>query len=132
MSVEKIGIIGDGTVGSALKELAESAGITVVVEDAANLTTLAGAQLVIEALPERFELKAQALEAAAKVADGFFWIALSAADKDISSNLSLMRDRDWIDLPFVYENGQRAILTFEKGPDGEAAFNQAFAAWGTG
>ena len=69
MSVEKIGIIGDGTVDSALKELAESAGITVVVEDAANLTTLAGAQLVIEALPERFELKAQALEAAAKVAD---------------------------------------------------------------
>ena len=70
--------------------------------------------------------------AAAKVADGFFWIALSAAEADIASNLSLMRDRNWIDLPFVYENGQRAILTFEKGPDGEAAFQQAFAAWGTG
>lgn len=70
--------------------------------------------------------------AAAKVADGFFWIALSAAENDIASNLSLMRERNWIDLPFVYENGQRAILTFEKGPDGEAAFQQAFAAWGTG
>jgi len=70
--------------------------------------------------------------AAAKVADGFFWIALSAADNDIASNLSLMRERNWIDLPFVYENGQRAILTFQKGPDGEAAFRQAFAAWGTG
>ncbi|MCB1499195.1 MAG: hypothetical protein KDK07_05300 [Bauldia sp.] len=70
--------------------------------------------------------------AAAKVADGFFWIALSAADTDIASNLSLMRDRNWIDLPFVYENGQRAIITFEKGPEGEAAFQQAFAAWGTG
>ncbi|MBN9021734.1 MAG: hypothetical protein J0H08_06525, partial [Rhizobiales bacterium] len=70
--------------------------------------------------------------AAAKVADGFFWIALSAAENDIASNLSLMRDRNWIDLPFVYENGQRAIITFEKGPDGEAAFQQAFAAWGTG
>ncbi len=70
--------------------------------------------------------------AAAKVADGFFWIALSAAEADIASNLSLMRDRNWIDLPFVYENGQRAILTFEKGPDGEAAFQQAFAAWGAG
>ena len=67
--------------------------------------------------------------AAAKVADGFFWIALSAVEADIASNLSLMRDRNWIDLPFVYENGQRAILTFEKGPDGEAAFQQAFAAW---
>jgi hypothetical protein len=70
--------------------------------------------------------------AAAKVADGFFWIALSAADTDIASNLSLMRDRNWIDLPFVYENGQRAIITFEKGPEGEAAFQQAFAAWGAG
>jgi hypothetical protein len=70
--------------------------------------------------------------AAAKVADGFFWIALSAAETDISSNLSLMRERNWIDLPFVYENGQRAILTFEKGPDGEAAFQQAFNAWGPG
>ena len=70
--------------------------------------------------------------AAAKVADGFFWIALSAADNDIASNLSLMRERNWIDLPFVYENGQRAILTFEKGPEGEAAFQQALAAWGTG
>ncbi len=70
--------------------------------------------------------------AAAKVADGFFWIALSAAESDIASNLSLMRERSWIDLPFVYENGQRAILTFQKGPDGEAAFQQAFNAWGAG
>jgi hypothetical protein len=70
--------------------------------------------------------------AAAKVADGFFWIALSAAESDIASNLSLMRERNWIDLPFVYENGQRAILTFQKGPDGEAAFEQAFNAWGAG
>lgn len=70
--------------------------------------------------------------AAAKVADGFFWIALSAAESDIASNLSLMRERNWIDLPFVYENGQRAILTFQKGPDGEAAFQQAFNAWGSG
>ena len=70
--------------------------------------------------------------AAAKVAEGFFWIALSSADNDIASNLSLMRERNWIDLPFVYENGQRAILTFEKGAEGEAAFQQALAAWGTG
>jgi hypothetical protein len=70
--------------------------------------------------------------AAAKVAEGFFWIALSSADNDIASNLSLIRERNWIDLPFVYENGQRAILTFEKGADGEAAFQQALAAWGTG
>ncbi len=70
--------------------------------------------------------------AAAKVADGFFWIALSANQNDIASNLALLRSRDWIDLPFVYGTGQRAILTFEKGPAGEKVFEDAITAWGTG
>ena len=68
--------------------------------------------------------------AAAKVADGFFWIALSANTNDIASNLELLRGREWIDLPFVYGNGQRAILTFEKGPQGDKVFADALAAWG--
>ncbi len=68
--------------------------------------------------------------AAAKVADGFFWIALSANKNDIASNLELLRAREWIDLPFVYGNGQRAILTFEKGPQGDKVFADALAAWG--
>ena len=68
--------------------------------------------------------------ASAKVADGFFWIALSALDADIKGNLGLLRDRGWIDLPLVYDSGQRAILTFEKGNQGDRAFQQAIAAWG--
>jgi len=55
-----------------------------------------------------------------------------AAESDIASNLSLMRERNWIDLPFVYENGQRAILTFEKGTPGDRVFQRAMAAWTTG
>lgn len=70
--------------------------------------------------------------AAAKVADGFFWIALSANSNDIASNLALLRGRNWIDLPFVYGNGQRAILTFEKGTLGAQVFEEAISAWGTG
>ncbi|SDB02339.1 hypothetical protein [Bauldia litoralis] len=70
--------------------------------------------------------------AAAKVADGFFWVALSANQNDIASNVALLRARNWIDLPFVYGTGQRAILTFEKGTPGERVFEEAFAAWGTG
>jgi hypothetical protein len=70
--------------------------------------------------------------AAAKVADGFFWIALSAAEDDVARNLRLLRERPWIDLPVVYETGQRAILTFEKGPKGTEVFENAFAAWSTG
>jgi hypothetical protein len=70
--------------------------------------------------------------AAAKVADGFFWIALSAAEADVARNLRLLRERSWIDLPLVYETGQRAILTFEKGAQGTQVFESAFAAWSTG
>jgi hypothetical protein len=68
----------------------------------------------------------------AKITDGFFWIALSASEADISANLALLRERDWIDLPFVYESGQRAILTFEKGPHGDRVLQKAMAAWQTG
>ncbi len=70
--------------------------------------------------------------ATAKVQDGLFWVALSALPADVDSNMSLLKDRDWIDLPLVYETGQRAILTFEKGAPGDQALAQAMAAWGTG
>ena len=58
--------------------------------------------------------------ASAKVADGFFWIALSGETQDVTANLKLLKERGWIDLPLVYETGQRAILTFEKGHAGRA------------
>lgn len=67
--------------------------------------------------------------ASARVADGFFWIALSGVDSDVRMNLGLLRERIWIDLPLVYESGQRAILTIEKGAPGERAFERALTAW---
>jgi hypothetical protein len=70
--------------------------------------------------------------AGVKVADGFFWIALSAADSDVSTNLALLRGGDWIDLPFTYATGQRAILTFQKGTEGDQVFQKAMAAWTAG
>ncbi len=69
------------------------------------------------------------IAASAKVSDGYFWIALSALDADVQSNLALLKDREWIDLPLVYQTGQRAILTFEKGTTGDRAFASALAAW---
>jgi hypothetical protein len=70
--------------------------------------------------------------APAKIADGFFWIALSATESDVGRNLLLLRERAWIDLPLVYDTGQRAILSFEKGPEGAEVFESALAAWGPG
>jgi hypothetical protein len=67
---------------------------------------------------------------AVKVTNGFFLIGLSAVDADVQRNLQLLKDRPWFDVPIVYNNGGRAILALEKGPSGERAFADAFAAWG--
>jgi hypothetical protein len=65
-----------------------------------------------------------------RVMPGFFLIGLSAIDADKEQNLSLLRERGWLDLPFVYNNGRRAVLVIEKGAPGERAVNEAIAAWG--
>ena len=66
---------------------------------------------------------------AVKVTNGFFLIGLSAVDADVQRNMQLLKDRPWFDVPVVYNNGGRAILALEKGPSGDRAFADAFAAW---
>jgi hypothetical protein len=65
-----------------------------------------------------------------RVMPGFFLVGLSAIDADREQNLSLLRERGWLDIPFVYNNGRRAVLVIEKGTPGERAVNEAVAAWG--
>jgi hypothetical protein len=65
-----------------------------------------------------------------RVMPGFFLIGLSAIDADREQNLMLLRERGWLDLPFVYNNGRRAVLVIEKGAPGERVVNEAVAAWG--
>lgn len=67
--------------------------------------------------------------AAIKVTDGLFWIALSAEDKDLARNKSLLESRGWIDIPLLYSSGKRAILTVEKGVPGGQAIDTAFKEW---
>jgi hypothetical protein len=55
---------------------------------------------------------------------------LHAADADMQHNLQLLKNQSWFDILIVYNNGSRAILTMEKGPPGDHAFAEAFAAWG--
>jgi len=65
-----------------------------------------------------------------KVKDGYFLLALPKIEEVV--NLQLLRDRDWIDIPFVYANGRRAVLTFQKGTPGERALNEVLNSWGQG
>jgi hypothetical protein len=66
---------------------------------------------------------------AVKVTNGFFLIGLSAVESDMQRNVALLKDRQWFDIPIVYTTGGRAILAMEKGPPGDRAFADAFAAW---
>lgn len=66
---------------------------------------------------------------AVKVAQNVFLVGLSKQPADLARNLDLLQSREWIDIPIVYANQRRAILAIAKGPDGERAFTQAFAAW---
>lgn len=67
---------------------------------------------------------------AVKVTNGYFLIGLSATETDQQHNIELLKDQEWFDIPIVYTNGGRAILAVEKGPPGDKAFAEAFAAWG--
>jgi len=57
----------------------------------------------------------------------FFWIELDPAA--VNQNINRLRSREWFDLGIVYANGERAILTFEKGLDGQQVFQEALTAW---
>ncbi len=65
-----------------------------------------------------------------KVKEGYFLLALPKMQED--ANLSMLRDRDWLDIPFVYANGRRAVLTFQKGTPGERALREVLNSWGQG
>ncbi len=65
----------------------------------------------------------------AKITDSFFMIALNDFSEAVELNLSLMRDRNWIDLAVAYGNGRRALFTMEKGTTGAEVFDQVIRAW---
>jgi hypothetical protein len=63
------------------------------------------------------------------VRDNLFLIGLSNLPGDIERNAELMQRRSWIDLPIRTASGQRAIVSFEKGPAGEQVIRDAFQSW---
>ncbi|TPW32715.1 hypothetical protein [Pararhizobium mangrovi] len=65
----------------------------------------------------------------AKITDDFFMVALNDYPQAIEKNLQLLKSREWIDIPIVYTNGRRALLTLDKGSTGAKVFDTALAAW---
>ncbi|MEM1287071.1 MAG: hypothetical protein AAGH60_01835 [Pseudomonadota bacterium] len=60
---------------------------------------------------------------------GVFWQALANGEADQAVNLPLLRDGEWFDLPVLYADNRRAIISFEKGTDGNQIFRDALEAW---
>lgn len=65
----------------------------------------------------------------AKIADGFFLLALTDTPQEVQSNTTLLRRQSWIDIPLVYRSGRRALVTLEKGVPGDRVFQEALRAW---
>lgn len=52
------------------------------------------------------------------VTDRVHWIALSADDEQRDRNVALLRDGKWFDIPILFHDGKRALLTIENGGPG--------------
>jgi hypothetical protein len=65
-----------------------------------------------------------------KAAPGFFLVGLSAVPADVQRNTTLLKERPWLDIAIIYNDGNRALLALEKGVPGDRVFGDAFKAWG--
>lgn len=68
----------------------------------------------------------------AKITEDFYMIALNDLTEAVQTNTQLLRTRNWIDVPVIYSNGRRALITLEKGATGTEVFNQALDVWAAG
>jgi len=62
------------------------------------------------------------------IMDNSFLIGLNRGDAE-SSNIGLIKQREWFDIPILLTNGRVAKLTFEKNASGDRAIEDASASW---
>jgi hypothetical protein len=65
----------------------------------------------------------------AKIIDDSFMIAFNDFPEVVTRNISLLRDREWIDIPVTYRNGRRALITLDKGSVGKKIFDDVIKEW---
>lgn len=65
----------------------------------------------------------------AKVTDDTYLVALNDFEDVIARNLDLLSTRGWIDIPVVYRNGRRALITMDKGAEGARVFEDVIREW---
>lgn len=64
-----------------------------------------------------------------RVRENLFLIGLSSLKGDVDRNTELLLHKNWLDLALTYADGQRAVISFEKGGAGAQAVQSAFTQW---
>jgi hypothetical protein len=67
-----------------------------------------------------------------KVTTGVFLMGIADPFNEKGRNAKMLQENEWFDVVFAFDNGRRAVLTFEKGPVGDKVFNDAMVAWNNG
>jgi hypothetical protein len=67
--------------------------------------------------------------AAVPVTNELFWIALSDDAEQVDRNIQLLRDGSWFDIPILFSDQTRALITFEKGIPGDRVFETVMSTW---
>ncbi|GLS21741.1 hypothetical protein GCM10007874_47580 [Labrys miyagiensis] len=67
-----------------------------------------------------------------KVTTGVFLMGIADPFNEKGRNAKMLQDNEWFDVLFAFDNGRRAVITFEKGPAGDKVFNDAMVAWNNG
>lgn len=151
--IEEAGADGRADVAIRGEISAGADGITALVTIKRNLDTSLPASHIIEivfALPpgfsagsvdqvQRINMKqteqdqGEALIAVpAQITPDFYMVALNDLKEAVDTNVRLLRERSWIDIPIVYANGRRALITLEKGTSGSEVFTKVLDAWSRG
>jgi hypothetical protein len=67
--------------------------------------------------------------AAVQVTPELYWIALSDDAEQVERNIQLLRDGSWFDIPILFNDQTRALITFEKGIPGDRVFETVMSTW---
>jgi hypothetical protein len=67
--------------------------------------------------------------AAVPVTNELFWIALSNEEEEAARNVQLLSEGSWFDIPILFSDQTRALITFEKGIPGDKVFETVMASW---
>jgi hypothetical protein len=67
-----------------------------------------------------------------KVTTGVFLMGIADPFNEKGRNGKMLQNNEWFDIVFAFDNGRKAVFTFEKGPAGDKVFADAMTAWNNG